>query len=96
MQCHDHKAAFAFKPNGNCNSCASSFICTCLAEGSVFNGEVRVNGNLKTAGGYLQVDTTAGAPAAADCDATAERGRMKLDPASNTLYVCANSGWVTK
>lgn len=44
--------------------------------------------------GYTQLDTVSGAPPGTDCDAAAERGRMKVDPASGALYVCMNSGWV--
>lgn len=88
--------------NGNCDSCTSSFSCNCLepSNESVFAGKVGVNGATPTSelsvAGYIQVDRVAGTPPAADCDAANERGRMKLDPASNSLWVCANSGWVAK
>jgi hypothetical protein len=75
--------------NGNCDSCGSSFSCDCLQPGSVFTNEVRVDG-------FLRVSSSTGAPAAADCDAATERGRMTMDPATGTLYICANSGWVAK
>lgn len=74
---------------GNCNTCAPTFICTCLAAGSVFDGEAHFND-------YLRLGSTTGAPPTADCDTAAERGRMKVDPASNLIYVCGNGGWVTK
>lgn len=75
--------------SGNCNTCAANFICTCLTPGSVFNAEVQINS-------YLRMGTTTGAPPALDCDSANERGRVKVDPASNTLYVCMNNGWVSK
>jgi hypothetical protein len=46
--------------------------------------------------GYAQLDLTAGAPPAADCDEPAERGRMKVDGAAALLYVCVDSGWAAK
>lgn len=93
--------------NGNCNSCATSFVCTCTNPGTELTGEVRVmSGNVGIGvaepnsplqvNGYLQLGTTAGAPPAADCDAANERGRMLTDPADGRLWVCANSGWVSK
>ena len=47
-------------------------------------------------GTYLQLDTLTVAPPAADCDQASERGRMKVDVANSRLYICTNSGWVTK
>lgn len=93
--------------NGNCNSCASAFVCICTNPGTELNGAVRVmSGNVGIGvaepnsplqlSGYLQLGTTAGAPPAADCDAATERGRMLTDPANGSLWVCANSGWVSK
>ena len=46
--------------------------------------------------GYMQLDLTAGAPPAADCDEASERGRMKVDSGAGMLYVCVDSGWVAK
>lgn len=46
--------------------------------------------------GYVQLALTSGAPAATDCDAAAERGRMKVDNAAGLLYICMDSGWVSK
>ncbi len=46
--------------------------------------------------GYAQLDLTSGAPPVGDCDAAAERGRMKVDNAAGLLYICMNSGWVSK
>jgi hypothetical protein len=46
--------------------------------------------------GYTQLALTAGAPPSADCDAALERGRMKVDNAAGLLYICMNSGWVSK
>ncbi|MCJ7740151.1 hypothetical protein MUP32_02410, partial [Candidatus Microgenomates bacterium] len=42
-----------------------------------------------TASGYLRFsNSSAGAPAAGDCDETGERGRMAIDTTNNRLYVC--------
>lgn len=46
--------------------------------------------------GYVQLALTSGAPPATDCDAAAERGRMKVDNVAGVLYICADSGWVAK
>lgn len=46
--------------------------------------------------GYAQLDLVSGAPAAADCNAAPERGRMIVDNAGGMLYVCMDSGWVAK
>jgi trimeric autotransporter adhesin len=45
--------------------------------------------------GYVQLDTVTGAPPGTDCDAAAEYGRMKVDPAAGSprLYVCTADGW---
>ena len=46
--------------------------------------------------GYAQLDLTSGAPPVGDCDAATERGRMKVDNTAGLLYICMNSGWVSK
>lgn len=46
--------------------------------------------------GYTQLDLTAGAPPAADCDHASERGRMKVDSGAGLLYVCVDAGWMAK
>ncbi|HEX8336436.1 MAG TPA: S8 family serine peptidase, partial [Pyrinomonadaceae bacterium] len=43
--------------------------------------------------GYIQLSTVTAAPPAADCDAAAEMGRMKVDPTGFKLYVCTSAGW---
>lgn len=53
------------------------------------------DGNLAVSG-YVQLALTNGAPTSGDCDAAAERGRMKLDNATGLLWVCTNSGWASK
>jgi len=94
-------------PNTGCDSRALDFVCTCLAVGNEFTGGVRMmGGNVGIGvsspnsplqvGGYLQLDTTAGPPPAEDCDAATERGRMLVDPATGSLWVCADSGWISK
>jgi len=46
--------------------------------------------------GYIQLDLTSGAPPAADCDELSERGRMKVDNAAGSIFVCVDSGWIAK
>ena len=46
--------------------------------------------------GYTQLGLTSGAPPAGDCDEATERGRMKVDNAAGLLYICVDSGWVSK
>jgi hypothetical protein len=94
-------------PNNACDSCATSFMCTCLTAGNELSGPVRMmNGNVGIGvalpnsplqvNGYLQLGTTTSAPPAADCDHVSERGRMLVDAANNLLWVCVNSGWISK
>ncbi|HEX8188856.1 MAG TPA: S8 family serine peptidase [Pyrinomonadaceae bacterium] len=54
--------------------------------------KLEVNGNAKVSG-YVQLSTVASAPPAADCDAAAEHGRMKVDPVGFKLYICTSAGW---
>ncbi len=44
---------------------------------------------------YLQIDSEAGAPPSADCDADTERGKFIHDLTNNRLYLCggASRGW---
>ena len=61
-------------------------------------GSATVSGETTVAAssGYLRFgSTSAGAPAAADCDADAERGRLAIDTTNNLLYVCngATRAW---
>ncbi|MCE2506631.1 MAG: hypothetical protein J4F36_09250 [Nitrosopumilaceae archaeon] len=46
--------------------------------------------------GYIELDTSAGTPPSADCNAADEIGRMKMDSANDNLYVCSTNGWQTK
>lgn len=46
--------------------------------------------------GYIQLALTSGAPPAADCNESTERGRMKVDNAAGVLYICMDPGWVSK
>ncbi|MBX5480340.1 MAG: hypothetical protein IRZ16_00615 [Myxococcaceae bacterium] len=92
--------------NGSCDGCANSFVCTCQGPGTNFSGIVHFGdkvgiGTSDPASplqvkGYLQLGATSGAPPAADCDEAREAGRMLVDPASSTLWVCGNSGWFSK
>jgi hypothetical protein len=56
---------------------------------------VKLNGDVFTLG-YVQLGLTSGAPPAADCDSADERGRMKVDSAVGRLYICVDSGWISK
>lgn len=46
--------------------------------------------------GYIQLDVITTAPPANDCDEVSERGRMQVDTVASILYICTDSGWVTK
>ena len=59
-------------------------------------GTTTPNSELEVSDGYLELDTSAGTPPAADCDQADEIGRMKVDGSNTNLYVCTASGWVTK
>lgn len=54
-----------------------------------FEGDVRVEA------GYLQLDTTTGAPPASDC-AAQYVGRMIFDPVTNLLWICNGATWISK
>ena len=43
--------------------------------------------------GYVQLSLVSGTPPAADCDAAAEHGRMKVDAVNKKLWVCTSTGW---
>lgn len=46
--------------------------------------------------GYTQLGLTSGSPPPADCDHASERGRMMVDSGAGMLWVCVDSGWVSK
>ena len=47
--------------------------------------------------GYIQLATTSGnTPSNSDCDEDTEYGRMKVDEVNDLLYICTQSGWVSK
>ena len=54
-----------------------------------FQGDLRATG-------YIQLALTSGAPPAADCDESSERGRMKVDSFNGLLYICGDTGWIAK
>ncbi len=63
---------------------------------AIFAGEVTIGGEAIIRG-YTRIGIIINqAPPQDDCNSTDERGRMKVDPASETLYICMNSGWVAK
>lgn len=45
--------------------------------------------------GYVQLALTTGVPPLADC-APATRGRMKVDSVNGLLYICVDTGWISK
>jgi hypothetical protein len=92
---------FGRSPNeANCTSCSVSQTCTCTAGGTVLNGYVGVGTSTPASplqvSGYLQVDLTSGQPAGSDCNAASQYGRMKLDPTTGKLWLCASGGWISK
>ena len=38
--------------------------------------------------------TTTATPVAADCDEAIERGRVRINPATNRQYICGDAGWI--
>lgn len=58
-------------------------------------GGDKVYGDLEFYDSYLKLDTNTGAPPNADCDSASEVGRMKVDDSSDSVYICAPSGWKT-
>jgi hypothetical protein len=59
---------------------------------------LRVRGNLRvdnedSGSAFLQIDSVTKAPAADNCNAADEVGRMIIDSANDLLYVCDDSGW---
>jgi len=46
--------------------------------------------------GYTRLDLTAGAPPSTDCNSASHRGRMKVDNVAGLLYICVDTGWVSK
>jgi hypothetical protein len=48
-------------------------------------------------GGYINLETTDGsAPPDSDCSLDAHNGRMIVDDVNNLLYICTDSGWISK
>lgn len=47
-------------------------------------------------GGYTKLATTVGSPLVTDCSLAQHRGRMKVDSAAGLLWICVDSGWVSK
>ena len=68
-----------------------------IDSGNVGIGTTTPNSALQVTG-YIQLDTSEGTPPSADCDASDEYGRMKVDSriVSSNLYVCTPSGWDIK
>jgi hypothetical protein len=59
-------------------------------------GTTTPQSRLEVSGGYLQFSlTSAGPPAAGDCDVDTERSRLVIDVTNNRLYVCNGQarGW---
>lgn len=66
-----------------------------LYAGGAVVADVTASGLQARDGKYISVQTDAGAPAAGDCDADGEAGRLSLDTSNNRLYVCNGlaRGW---
>ncbi len=63
--------------------------------GNLGIGTTTPNSKLEVTNGYIELDTSSGTPPAADCNASDEVGRMKVDVSLDNLYVCFSGGWVT-
>jgi hypothetical protein len=63
-------------------------------DGDIGIGTSNPNSRLEVSNGYIELDTSNGMPPAADCDATDEVGRMKVDSVNTNLYICTSVGWV--
>jgi hypothetical protein len=46
--------------------------------------------------GYIHLPLLSSPPPAVDCDEPSECGRMIVDKAAGSLYICVDSGWVEK
>jgi hypothetical protein len=67
-----------------------------IENGNIGIGTTAPNSKLQI-NGYIQLATTSGnAPSTSDCDENTEYGRMKIDEVNNLLYICTQSGWVSK
>jgi len=62
--------------------------------GNVGIGTANPQSRLQVDNGYIQLDLTAGAPPATDCDTAAERGRMITNNVAGILYICVDLGWM--
>lgn len=77
----------------------NGYIYGSAADSYMMDGNVGIGTNAPQStlqvNGYIQMNTNNGAPAAGDCDADAERGRMILDYTNNRLYICngATRAW---
>ncbi len=67
-----------------------------INSGNVGIGTTSPNSQLEVTG-YIELGTSSGTPPSADCDASDEYGRMKVDStaSSSNLYVCTPNGWGT-
>lgn len=64
---------------------------------SLLDGEVTTRPQLTVVDGFVKLDAVPGtAPAAADCILQDHYGRMTFDASSGLLYICSQSGWISK
>jgi hypothetical protein len=83
-------------PNGPCDSCPGSFVCTCSLTGASLTGSTTINGPLQVSG-YVQLGATSGSPPLSGCDgSSATTGRMVFDSGTGLLWICAANGWISK
>lgn len=67
-----------------------------LTGGAEAAERVRVSEKETAFSGYVKLPVAAGAPPASDCSQAAHRGRMKVDAQAGLLWICADSGWISK
>lgn len=61
------------------------------------DGEVSDKPQISVADGFIKLDATNGtAPGDSDCTLPDHYGRMVFDDSNDLLYICSQSGWVTK
>ena len=64
---------------------------------ALMDGEVINKPQISVADGFIKLDATQGtSPGDSDCTLPDHYGRMVFDDSNELLYICSQSGWVTK